>query len=219
MVWDYGLMERCKLLAIALHTTKTQDEKGAEYRQWVNRKGAPIPYHIHVMRVAKRVASYCNAELKLSTQFEIAIAVAYLHDTVEDVEGFTTKELTSLIGGTIAEDVVEGVVYLTKPTHAFGNRKEREAEICRVLRDAPVWVKLIKACDRIDNLSDHLDGKSHFDFTKSEKYLHESQDLYNALSQYSETDDFAKPLSMALQDLSRIINQLKEANAATTNRK
>lgn len=102
------------------------------------RKYTGNPYEDHLAEVAGVVAT-------VDSRPE-SIAVAWLHDTVED-RGVDPLELMRLFG----EQVHLGVVLLSDLE--TGNRAERKAASRARLANAPAWVQTIKCADLISNLS------------------------------------------------------------------
>lgn len=107
------------------------------------RKYTGNPYADHLAEVAGIVAA---AGQRRDVQFEIAIAVAWLHDVVED-QGVTAGELDWHFGPA----VTKGVLLLSDLE--VGNRAERKAAGRARLTAAPGWIQSIKCADLISNTS------------------------------------------------------------------
>lgn len=105
------------------------------------RKDGKTPFIAHPARVAGRVATLPFATEEL-------VAVAYLHDVLEDCP-VTKGTLEGLFG----LDVADLVDHLTKKA-GEGNRETRLNRYFEALGAAPSVVHVIKALDRIDNLRD-----------------------------------------------------------------
>jgi (p)ppGpp synthase/HD superfamily hydrolase len=102
------------------------------------------PYVTHCIRVAEKLES-------LEGLFPVTddmLKAALLHDTLEDTD-MTFKELQSHFGNTVAE-----YVQCLSLDPKAGNRRQRYAKYTRQLKNAPVEVQRIKACDIWDNLAD-----------------------------------------------------------------
>lgn len=102
------------------------------------RKYTGEPYTNHLRAVANLVQDHGGDET--------AVAVAWLHDTVEDV-GVTFTDLQNRFG----EDVAKGVFWLTDTDTSLGNRKTRKMLDAMRLAAAPDWVKTVKLADLFDN--------------------------------------------------------------------
>lgn len=111
------------------------------------------PYAVHLDTVAELVRT-------VDDSWE-ALAVAYLHDVVEDTE-VTIRKIREVFGPRVAG----AVVGLTDP-EGYANRKARKAELHRRLASldpaAPVarLTLVVKAADRLANLaSSKAEGKA-----------------------------------------------------------
>lgn len=102
------------------------------------RKYTGNPYSDHLAEVAGIVAAVCDTETM--------IAVAWLHDCVED-QGVTRIDLEDRFGWHVAH----GVMLLSDLE--LGNRAERKAASRARLAVAPGWVQTIKCADLISNTS------------------------------------------------------------------
>ena len=125
------------------------------------RKGTEIPYVSHLVQVAGLV-------LEHGGDVEQAIA-GLLHDVIEDCESVDASTIYKCFGPEVARivnsctDVLEGEP--SKEKSEWLKRKQRYIEhLC----DADVRVKLVAACDKLDNLRSlvadlHADGVSTLD--------------------------------------------------------
>lgn len=86
--------------------------------------------------------------LKDYTDDDDTLAVAYLHDTVEDTE-VTFDQLRDQFGYRITL----GVWYLTDVPKAIGTRETRKWLDRERIATAPQWVQLVKLADMISNTS------------------------------------------------------------------
>ena len=102
------------------------------------RKYTGNPYADHLAEVAGIVATVSS--------IGTAIAVAWLHDCIED-QDVTPGKLMELFGFTVAD----GVMMLSDLE--VGNRAERKAAGRVRLTAAPGWVQTIKCADLISNTS------------------------------------------------------------------
>lgn len=102
------------------------------------------------------------------------LAVAWLHDTVEDTNA-TYNEILDNFG----MDVLIGIDWLTDKytDKKTGNRAVRKMLECRRMIYAPNWVKTIKIADLIDNSHSILQHDSDF----AKLYLTEKRALLTSL--------------------------------------
>lgn len=112
------------------------------------------PYIVHPRRVAERVSRVPGAT-------ENMIAAAKLHDVLEDTE-VDSEALVMIFGHEITTLVQE----LTNPSKSMDRkkttRKERKAVDVAHLKEVSWEAKIIKLCDRIDNLNDMIGADDDF---------------------------------------------------------
>lgn len=113
------------------------------------RKYSGAPYVVHLAEVAETVRSVGGTDIQ--------IAVALLHDTVEDTA--TTfddiyAEFAEDFGKDVALAIEYGVILLTDVEKSAGNRAERKAIDRERISKAPSWVKTIKLADLLSNTAD-----------------------------------------------------------------
>jgi (p)ppGpp synthase/HD superfamily hydrolase len=161
----------------------TDAHKG-QFRKW----GSKDPFISHPLRVFEAVA-------KLLPYNDDAQVAAILHDTVEDCEGITHKEICAEFGWEVSLLVWE----LTNPSI-------KKKELSRFMRKAldrehigraSLEAQIIKACDRIDNLKS-MDG-ALIDFKRL--YGHESlllADVLNKIPDYLFNDLVSEAESLLL---------------------
>lgn len=136
------------------------------------RKGNGQPYILHPIRVAGRVAT-----LEVAT--DEMVAAAFLHDVIEDSEDRSAVE--EMLNREFNEQVVNLVFELTAPS-AFMDKHKTTREH-RKMCDREHYVgsskeaKIIKLCDRIDNVLE-MQGLNQ-DFQRI--YLRESYELLEVL--------------------------------------
>jgi (p)ppGpp synthase/HD superfamily hydrolase len=123
------------------------------------------PYCTHLAEVAGIVATLDLPE------GPIAIAVAWLHDTVEDT-GTTPRTLFEEFG----QDVKAGVMLLSDLEE--GNRSLRKQMSRLRLATAPGWIQTIKCADLISNTSSIVKHDPKFAVT----YLEEKRLLLDAMT-------------------------------------
>lgn len=110
----------------------------------VNRKYRQVPYITHPARVAGRVSIHHIAT-------PVTVAVAWLHDVLEDVPTIRPEHIAKEFG----RSVLEGVLALTNPSKSSdASRKERKTMDRQHIANVDHPWKVVKLIDRIDNLSD-----------------------------------------------------------------
>lgn len=134
------------------------------------RKLTGEPFFNHVCRVATLVEKF--------TRNPDIISAAYLHDTVEDCNIQTTSlEVDfNLVVASIVDELTN--VY-TKEAYPDLGRKERKKQEHKRIAKISYSAKLIKLCDRIDNLWDFK--KNEPEYGKDFYYIKESRELLEAL--------------------------------------
>lgn len=183
------------------------------------RKYSGLPYIVHPVSVAM----LCTSELATdytthTTRYtqECVVAIALLHDTVEDCDWISIADLHELIGDIL---VSEGVQWLTNPPLRAGNRAHRHAIVCQKMSQAPWPVRLVKAYDRLDNLSEVDTDFLIYNRFYLDVYLEESRTLCKALQEAPADNKSAWPVALhrAIQKLSERLEviSLHEAEART----
>lgn len=127
------------------------------------RKNTNIPYVTHPIAVAEKVMPF--------TQDIEVIAAAYLHDTLEDTQT-TEIELEQLFGPRVAKLVCELTSDKTQ-IEKMGKAKYIAAKINHMSSHA----RLIKFCDRWDNVSDLTRTPQEF----AKRYAHETEEIIRQL--------------------------------------
>lgn len=127
------------------------------------RKYTGNAYADHLGEVAGIVASVQHTEEM--------IAVAWLHDCVED-QGVTYEQLEELFGSTIAL----GVMWLSDLEE--GNRAQRKAMGRERLAKAPSWIQTIKYADLISNTTSIVQHDEKF----AKLYLEEKRLLLQVMN-------------------------------------
>ena len=134
------------------------------------RKYTNNPYADHLAEVAGIVATVSSS--KTTPSREVIIAVAWLHDSIED-QNVQHEDLAERFG----IDVMTGVVLLSDLES--GNRAERKAASRARLGAAPGWVQTIKCADLISNTSSIVMHDPKF----AAVYLEEKRLLLDVLTQ------------------------------------
>lgn len=121
---------RASVLANAVH-------KGQRY--------GDLPYYVHCQRVAQRMADTLNLDSMMFYSSDLAVAAAWLHDSVED---------TALTVADIAEIIDRRVAALVAAvTDAPGaDRVARKAATYPKIRAAGPLAVALKLADRIENV-------------------------------------------------------------------
>lgn len=164
------------------------------------RKHSDAPYVIHPARVAQLVLLYDNSAYKGSI-------IAWMHDILEDC-GDNGRELvieaisTMPLSFEAKNEILISVEALTKNDNIHPRQAKWDDCIIRILTDDHEYTKLVKLCDRIDNLMDMVG------FTKEfvKIYLDETQQFIDAL----DNSDLNISENEALETLIKITNSMKE---------
>lgn len=139
------------------------------------RKYTNNPYVDHLAEVAGIVAATgiraCNVEPFACDELAVPIAVAWLHDCVED-QGVSLEEIQSRFGTIIAIGV-SGLSDLET-----GNRTERKAASRARLAACSDWIQTIKCADLISNTSSIVEHDPKFAVT----YLEEKRLLLEVMT-------------------------------------
>lgn len=135
------------------------------------RKYTGNPYTDHLAEVAGIVSTVSNTDEMGEGSGDVAIAVSWLHDCVED-QGITVQQLGSQFGMRVAR----GVMLLSDLE--VGNRAERKAASRARLASAPGWIQTIKCADIISNASSIVMHDPKFAVT----YLEEKRLLLEAMN-------------------------------------
>jgi GTP diphosphokinase / guanosine-3',5'-bis(diphosphate) 3'-diphosphatase len=142
-------------------------EFACEVHKEQRRKYTNTPYTEHLAEVAG-IVSACFIEPVIAQK---AIAVAWLHDCIED-QGVSIKDL----GERFSEDIARAVLALSDLE--TGNRSERKALSRIRLSKAPSWVQTIKVADLISNTKSIVQFDPKFAVT----YLEEKRLLLEVLT-------------------------------------
>lgn len=153
------------LILAAAHFAREAHAK--RKRKWSDR-----PYIEHPARVAAMITAHHFAT-------EARVAAGWLHDVVED-EGITQEQLRRAdFPQTTLHLVYHLTNQFTKENYPEMNRADRKIHEFGRLSACDIWVKIIKAFDRIDNLLDMGGAEAGFKRT----YCQESFQLAEALEQ------------------------------------
>ena len=146
--------------------------KFATYRHMENQqtvKGTKLPYVVHVSNVAMEI--FMAALYTETFDLELAIAVALLHDTIEDT-ATTFEELEVQFG----KEVALSVMTLTK-NEALPKEQQTIDSLKRIKQmKKEIWA--VKLADRITNLQEPPDD---WNKQKRHDYLEESKLIHHAL--------------------------------------
>lgn len=134
------------------------------------RKYTGNPYTDHLAEVAGIVATVAGEAVE-SVSVEEMLAVAWLHDCVED-QGVTFEEIDARFGYLVATGV-SGLSDIE-----VGNRATRKRLSCERLAMCDGWVQTIKCADLISNTSSIVQHDPKF----AAVYLREKRDLLAAMT-------------------------------------
>jgi guanosine-3',5'-bis(diphosphate) 3'-pyrophosphohydrolase len=111
------------------------------------RKGTNEPYFLHLAEVAMIIGGFAEQNLLTPEEYKIAIASAWLHDTVEDC-GIELSKINKLFG----QEVAEVVDALTKNKKSQLIMDPMTDSLFRIELCGKV-ASIVKTADRISNLS------------------------------------------------------------------
>lgn len=127
--------------------------------------GAEMSYVTHLARVTNEVIwAWVQSEDKFDIDY--AMACALLHDTIEDTS-VTFEQVAEKFG----EEVARGVLALTKNETLPTKEVQMQDSLERILQQR-LEVRVVKMCDRIDNLSE---PPHYWDEAKKRRYQKEAQ--------------------------------------------
>lgn len=176
---------------------KTAYKFAEDAHRGVKRKGG-APYFEHPDAVAKIVHDVKNSE-----KIADLIAAAYLHDTVEDVEGVTVERIREIFGDLVASLVDELTSDLDKI--AISGKEE-------YLTDKMIgmssWALVIKLADRLHNLSDFKEIMSGTNEKRKKwviKYANQTKNIMDELEWYRELSTTQKKLVNRIRKKLRLV--------------
>jgi (p)ppGpp synthase/HD superfamily hydrolase len=142
------------------------------------------PYIIHPLRVANH---YLVVNPSAS---ESEVATAILHDVLEDNSALTRARLAEIMG----DEIAAAVDILSKKT----SEKFLSAEEYKIgIINASPFVRIIKLCDRLDNL---ISLRSCPDSQKRHRYLTRTEAYYEAIAKDTDPTLFR----VILEEISRL---------------
>jgi GTP pyrophosphokinase len=130
------------------------------------------PYIVHPLRVATHFMQFMQGDI-----LQEDVATAVLHDVLEDDPEVTAKMLQAEFG----VEVASAVEMLSKDTP---ERRLTAEEYRQQVLAAPLKVRVIKLCDRLDNL---LSLHSCPDSGKVRRYRERTADYYGAIGTATDT--------------------------------
>lgn len=161
-----SLVKRARIFATEAH-------KGV-YRKGKDENGNKLEYITHPVAVGRILHTY-----KKSHRIAVLVAVAMLHDTVEDVEWVTIEVIRAEFGDLIAS-LVEELTSDPKGLEQFG----KEQYLINKMTFMSTWGLCIKLADRIHNLSDvqsKIDSGKKSDIKWAIKYSTQTRNIVAAL--------------------------------------
>ncbi len=145
---------------------KNMARYAADAHRGQKRKYSGAPYVVHCGRVA-------NLVMLQETTNDEDVAAGWGHDLIEDTT-VTYADIRNRFGAVIA-DLIRELTNEPKDPLKPMNRAERKKQQCEKMRGASERARVIKCCDRLDNLWDLPDN----DFRK--QYAVESGALFQAM--------------------------------------
>lgn len=144
------------------------------------RKGIEIARDAHAGQVRDGGEPFLVHPLRVATHFLVIAArasqeqvvVALLHDVLEDAPAWTRGRLEEMFGSEIAA----AVDCLSKTT---GEKHLSAEQYKEAIINAPQYVRLIKLCDRLDNI---LSLRTCPDVDKRRRYLERTLTYYEAIA-------------------------------------
>jgi GTP pyrophosphokinase len=128
------------------------------------------PFIIHPLRVALHfLLVYPKATPEM-------VAVAVLHDVLEDAPYWSRDKLNAIFGDYVAD----GVERLSKTT---SERSLSAAEYKRLIISSPEYIRVIKLCDRLDNI---ISLRTCPDTDKVQRYLDRTEAYYRDIAESSD---------------------------------
>ena len=132
-------------------------EFATEMHEGQTRKYNGGAYIEHPIAVADLVEEYMDNNKYSEEEILNAIAIAILHDTVEDTPA-TEENILERFG----KEIAEGVWFLTKTPDFVGNRAYRK-KLCEArLANAPEVIKIIKTFDMMHNATTIVENDPKF---------------------------------------------------------
>ena len=159
-----SIVKRALSLAFSAHE--------GQYRKYHDN----VPYIQHPLRVAFSVSKATSGQ-------EIAVAAALLHDVLEDTE-VPPEAISEACGNEVLHLVQELTNPSKNPEHAKKKREERKRIDREHLKQVSYAARVIKLCDRIDNLNDVANAPRDFQIL----YAKESVLLLEAIESVSYID-------------------------------
>lgn len=161
-----SLVKRARVFATEAH-------KGV-YRKGKDENGNKLEYITHPVAVGRILHTY-----KKSHRIAVLVAVAMLHDTVEDVEWVTIDVIRQEFGDLIAS-LVEELTSDPKGLEQYG----KEQYLINKMTFMSTWGLCIKLADRIHNLSDvksKIESGKESDIRWAVKYSTQTKNILSAL--------------------------------------
>ncbi|MCX7625679.1 MAG: HD domain-containing protein [Candidatus Sumerlaeaceae bacterium] len=159
------------------------------------RRDGGEPYIIHPLRVA------LNFLLVHPHATEAMLVVALLHDVMEDAHEWTRQRLAAVFG----TEVADGVERLSKVTH---ERELSAEEYKRLIINSPHFIRLIKLCDRLDNI---ISLRHCPDEVKVRRYLNKTEAYYREIARDCDED----LLRVILEEIEIIKKELAKSEKPT----
>lgn len=130
-----------------------------------------LPYSFHFVGVANQIILSIPFEKISYKEANISIAIALLHDVLEDTNYPLEKE-------PIDNLILEGVKALTKNKDKFLTKELLMRDSIKRLQQLPKYIQMVKIADRINNLST---PPPYWSFEKTFYYYEEATLIYREL--------------------------------------
>jgi (p)ppGpp synthase/HD superfamily hydrolase len=175
------------------------------------RKDGTTPYYIHPLAVAELTAKYLG-NAGCVCEREALLIAALSHDLVEDVPGFNLNEYVKSLYpsdrdyDSISEEVLKKTVLALTKNNKIKTRHGRDWDsYCRII-DCGTGAIIIKLCDRLNNISDMLDGveKPGLSLDYQRRYIAETFYLLGFFKDFGHTDAYSELLSKTLLAAKRL---------------
>ena len=173
-----NVSEKAKMFACAAHN-------GARHK----RKVSGEPYISHPKAVAAKTRYFFERlNIKNETTVDNFVAVAWLHDTVEDT-GIEMEDIKDFFDS----EVYLGVMLMTDPKTPGIDRATRNLKYNEQLGKAPFGIQVVKLADIDANFEDivssHRNSEPEKQFKNFERFIAEKRNIIvNYLTQVNDTD-------------------------------
>lgn len=172
------LIAKAEMFATAAHN-------GAKQK----RKVTGEDYIVHPKAVAAKTRYFFERlNVKFPDEYvDIAVAVAWLHDTIEDT-GVKPADIEKFFDHEVSKEVL----FMTHPMDPNMSRDERNAAYIEQLKQSSFRVQVVKLADVDCNFEDIVESHRNADpkkqFSKFERFINEKRKMIQALAQVRDLD-------------------------------